>query len=73
VRHALKADRPGGPSYRDRSLRRMAAQWTIHRGSLDVCHESRAHPLFAPAPDNSLITTRSIGTDEIHALDWEAP
>jgi Tol biopolymer transport system component len=28
---------------------------------------------FAPAPDNSLITTRRIGTDEIYALDWEAP
>jgi len=28
---------------------------------------------FAPAPNNSLITTRSTGTDEIYALDWEAP
>jgi Tol biopolymer transport system component len=28
---------------------------------------------FAPAPDNSLITARSVGTDEIYALDWEAP
>ena len=28
---------------------------------------------FAPAPNNSLITARSIGTDEIYALDWEAP
>jgi len=28
---------------------------------------------FAPGPDNSLITTRSVGTDEIFALDWEAP
>jgi Tol biopolymer transport system component len=28
---------------------------------------------FAPAPDNSVITARSVGTDEIYALDWEAP
>jgi Tol biopolymer transport system component len=28
---------------------------------------------FAPAPDNSLITAREVGTDEIYALDWEAP
>ncbi len=28
---------------------------------------------FAPGLNNSLITTRSIGTDEIYALDWVAP
>src|SRR3984885_7280619 len=28
---------------------------------------------FALAPNNSLITARSVGTDEIYALDWEAP
>ena len=28
---------------------------------------------FAPASNNSLITARSVGTDEIYALDWEAP
>ena len=28
---------------------------------------------FAPAPDNSLITARQVGADEIYALDWEAP
>jgi Tol biopolymer transport system component/predicted Ser/Thr protein kinase len=28
---------------------------------------------FAPAPNNSLITARSTGTDEIYALDWNAP
>ncbi|MGA7415044.1 MAG: hypothetical protein WBW33_31530, partial [Bryobacteraceae bacterium] len=28
---------------------------------------------FAPGLNNSLITTRSVGTDEIYALDWEAP
>ena len=28
---------------------------------------------FAIAPDNSLITARDAGTDEIYALDWEAP
>ena len=28
---------------------------------------------FAPAPNNTLITARSVGTDEIYALDWEAP
>ena len=28
---------------------------------------------FAAAPDNSLLTAREAGTDEIYALDWEAP
>jgi len=28
---------------------------------------------FAVAPNNSLITARGAGTDEIYALDWEAP
>jgi Tol biopolymer transport system component len=28
---------------------------------------------FAPAPNNSLITAREVGTNEIYALDWEAP
>jgi Tol biopolymer transport system component len=28
---------------------------------------------YATAPDNSLITARDAGTDEIYALDWEAP
>jgi Tol biopolymer transport system component len=33
----------------------------------------RVEQWFAPAPNNSLITARSVGTDEIYALDWEAP
>jgi hypothetical protein len=28
---------------------------------------------FVPAPGNSFITARSVGTDELYALDWEAP
>jgi len=28
---------------------------------------------FAPAPNDSLITTRSVGVNEIYALGWEAP
>jgi dipeptidyl aminopeptidase/acylaminoacyl peptidase len=28
---------------------------------------------FAPAPNNSLIIARSVGADEIYAVDWEAP
>jgi serine/threonine protein kinase/Tol biopolymer transport system component len=28
---------------------------------------------FAATPDNSLITARDAGTDDIYALDWEAP
>jgi len=28
---------------------------------------------FAPAPNNTLITARYTGTDEIYALDWDAP
>jgi Tol biopolymer transport system component len=33
----------------------------------------RVDQWFAPAPDNSLITAREVGTNEIYALDWEAP
>jgi len=33
----------------------------------------RVDEWFAPAPNNSLITARNVGTDEIYALDWEAP
>jgi len=33
----------------------------------------RVDQWFEPAPNNSLITARSVGTDEIYALDWEAP
>jgi len=28
---------------------------------------------FAQAPNNSLITSRQTGSDEIYALDWKAP
>ena len=28
---------------------------------------------FGATPDNSLITARDAGTDEIYALDWDAP
>jgi hypothetical protein len=28
---------------------------------------------FTPAPNNSFIAVRSAGTDEIYALDWDAP
>ena len=35
--------------------------------------EMRVDGWFAPAPNNSLITARNVGTDEIYALDWEAP
>jgi serine/threonine protein kinase/Tol biopolymer transport system component len=28
---------------------------------------------FVPGPNNTLVTTRDIGTKEIYALDWEAP
>jgi Tol biopolymer transport system component len=37
--------------------------------------KGRAHNTewFAAAPDNSLITARDAGTDEIYALNWDAP
>jgi dipeptidyl aminopeptidase/acylaminoacyl peptidase len=47
---------------RDRKTERVAALKSM-----------RVTDWFAPAPNNSLITTRSVGTDEIYALDWEAP
>jgi len=33
----------------------------------------QVHLWFALAPNNSLITARSVGANEIYALDWEAP
>ena len=35
--------------------------------------DMRVDGWFAPAPNNSLITARSVGTNEIYALDWELP
>jgi hypothetical protein len=28
---------------------------------------------FATAPNDSLVTARNMGVDQIYALDWEAP
>ena len=47
---------------RDRKVERIAIPKNI-----------RVTDWFAPGPNNSLITARSVGTDEIYALDWEAP
>jgi Tol biopolymer transport system component len=47
---------------RDRKTERVAALKGMH-----------VVMWFAPAPDNSLITARSVGASEIYALDWEAP
>jgi len=47
---------------RDRKVERVAIPKNI-----------RVTDWFAPAPGNSLLTARSVGTDEIYALDWEAP
>ncbi len=47
---------------RDRKTERVAALKNM-----------RVDQWFAPAPNNSLITARNIGTEEIYALDWEAP
>jgi len=47
---------------RDRKTERVA-----------VLRNMRVTLWFAPAPNNSLITARSVGTDEIYALDWDAP
>jgi hypothetical protein len=46
---------------RDRKTERIAAE------------EHAVANWFAPAPNNSLITARSVGTDEIYALDWKVP
>jgi Tol biopolymer transport system component len=55
-----------------------AAWWRVRMGDRKT---ERVAPLknmrvtlwFAPAPNNSLITAHSVSTDEIYALDWEAP
>ena len=47
---------------RDRKTERVAALKSMH-----------VEQWFATAPNNSLITARSVGTDEIYALDLEAP
>jgi len=35
--------------------------------------DMRVDGWFAPAPNNSFITARNVGTNEIYALDWELP
>jgi hypothetical protein len=35
--------------------------------------DMRVDGWFAPAPNNSLITARHVGTNEIYALDWDLP
>jgi Tol biopolymer transport system component len=47
---------------RDRKTERVAALKTL-----------RVARWFGVAPNNSFITARSVGTDEIYALDWDAP
>ena len=47
---------------RDRKTERLAALKNM-----------RVTLWFTPAPNNSFIAVRSAGTDEIYALDWEAP
>jgi eukaryotic-like serine/threonine-protein kinase len=47
---------------RDRKTERIAALKTM-----------RVDKWFAPAPNDSLITARSVGADDIYALEWEAP
>ncbi len=49
---------------RDREVERVTR--SLSKGRADA-------EWFAAAPDNSLITARDAGTDEIYALDWEAP
>jgi serine/threonine protein kinase/Tol biopolymer transport system component len=51
--------------WRDRKTERIV--------SLDSLKNQRVFQWFAPAPDNSLITAHDLATDEIYALDWEAP
>ena len=47
---------------RDRKTERVAALKNL-----------QVNGWFAQAPNNSLITWRQTGTDEIYALDWKAP
>ena len=50
---------------RDRKVEKVVTDW----GNIRVADWD----WYAAAPDNSLITAREVGTDEIYALDWEAP
>jgi hypothetical protein len=50
---------------RDRKVEKVTINW----GNIRVADWG----WYAAAPDNSLITAREAGTDEIYALDWEAP
>ena len=50
-------------------MRDRKSEWVWNRGNIQVA----GWGWFAAAPDNSLITAREAGTDEIYALDWEAP
>ena len=59
---------------RDRKVERINVRWV----PLGLAKELYGMPLadfgrFGVAPNNSLITVRDDGTDEIFAVDWEAP
>jgi len=45
----------------------------LGRERVAALKNTRVDLWFAVAPDNSLMTARTIGTREIYALDWEAP
>ena len=51
--------------WRDRKTERIV--------SLDKLKNQRVWLWFAAAPNNSLITAHNLATEEIYALDWEAP
>jgi serine/threonine protein kinase/Tol biopolymer transport system component len=55
-----------------------ASWWRVRMGDRKTERVTRLKNMqvtdwFAPAPNNSLITARSVGTNEIYALDWELP
>lgn len=58
---------------------RSAGWWRIHLRDrkAELLNDLKGFPLaggwFTVAPNNSLITARNTGTDQIYALDWELP
>jgi serine/threonine protein kinase/Tol biopolymer transport system component len=61
-----------------RTIGNSASWWRVRMRDreterIPIPKNIRVTDWFAPAPNNSLITARSVGTDEIYALDWEAP
>jgi hypothetical protein len=69
---------PDGESIFSRTVGDDASWWRVRLRDRKTERVARLKDMrvggwFAPAPNNSFITARQVGTDEIYALDWDLP